>query len=111
MQHRYRCQLCKWDGPENEPVADTAAYMKKRMEDIPAGDTARRPPESRMVRLPKRTTRLLTVIGTTGDDGVIILTAYGGPAAEREPNDPSLKSDEEKAIASSFWSGHALADE
>jgi len=36
MQHRYRCQLCKWDGPENESVADTAAYMKKRMEDIPA---------------------------------------------------------------------------
>jgi len=91
-------------GPSSgdEPVSDSAIHMKKRTEDRP---------ESRMVKLPKRATRLLTVIGMAGEDGVTIFTAYGGPAAEREPNDPTLKSDEEKAAASSFWAGHALADE
>lgn len=91
-------------GPSSgdEPVSDEDVHFVKRSEDRP---------ESRMVKLPKRPTRLLTVIGILGDGEVTIFTAYGGPVAEREPGDVTLRTDEEKAAAVAFWSTHALASE
>lgn len=101
------------------PVPESEVFYVKRSED--------RPP-SRMVRAPKRPTRLLTIIGVRhlpaepkqwwddtppSDDEVTLFTAYGGPSATREPGDVllSLGSDEERADAAKFWSQHALASE
>ncbi len=63
------------------------------------------------VDLPPRPTRKLTVIGNVDKDGgAIIFTAYGGPAAERIPSDPSLENDPEgRAKAEAFWAEHALS--
>jgi hypothetical protein len=62
------------------------------------------------VNLPPRETRLLTVIGIASGHEVTVFTAYGGPAAERIPSDPSLASDSEgRARAESFWAEHALS--
>ena len=66
---------------------------------------------SRLVRLPARTSRVVTIVGGPGDDGSMVLyTSYGGPAAPREPGDPSIAGNAE-ALAESraFWAQHALA--
>jgi hypothetical protein len=71
--------------------------------------TADRPP-SRMVARAPRPSRLLTIIGVAEGDDVTVFTAYGGPAAEREPGDPTLKlGTPERDAAVAFWSKHALA--
>lgn len=60
---------------------------------------------------PSRQTRLLTVIaGPHEGDGCVLYTAHGGPAAPREPWDPSLN-DDAAALEESraFWSVHALS--
>lgn len=83
------------------PIKESAVFYAKRSED--------RPP-SRMVDLPKRPTRTVTAIGMVEADGVTVYTIYGGPAAEREPGDPSLTNDPEAAKAArAFWAQHALA--
>jgi hypothetical protein len=67
-------------------------------------------PPSRMIDLPKRPTRMVTVIGMVEDDGITVYTIYGGPAAEREPGDPTIANDPELVkSAKAFWSQHALA--
>lgn len=68
-------------------------------------------PASRTIDLPKRPTRLLTVIGMAKGSEVQIYTAYGGPAAAREPNDPSIATVEEKESSKLFWSMHALSSQ
>lgn len=89
-------------GPKSgdAPVAEDRVFYAKRSEDRP---------ESRMIDLPKRLTRTVTVIGVYDPAGVTVYTVYGGPAAEREPGDASLKTDAEKQAAIDFWSVHALA--
>jgi hypothetical protein len=62
------------------------------------------------VNLPPRPTRLLTLIGMANGNEVTLFTAYGGPAAERIPSDPSLANDPEgKKRAEDFWAQHALS--
>ena len=80
------------------PVAENDVTYVQRSADRPL---------SRMVARPVRATRLLTVIGIQGESPVVF-TAYGGPAAEREPGDPSLSADE-KAASAAFWAEHALS--
>lgn len=85
------------------PVRESEVFYAKRSPDRP---------ESRMVRLPKRPTRTVTAIGMVDPDGVTVYTIYGGPAAEREPGDPSIANDPKLlAAAKKFWSQHALASE
>jgi hypothetical protein len=65
--------------------------------------------QSRMCRRPLRMTRTMTVVaGPSGEDSCVLYTAYGGPAAPREPFDPNL-SPEEKAESEAFWRDHALS--
>jgi hypothetical protein len=67
-------------------------------------------PLSRIVHRPLRPTRLLTVIGVLRADSAQIYTAFGGPAAELEPGDPALGSDDARFLkAAAFWKEHALA--
>lgn len=66
---------------------------------------------SRMVRVGQKHTRLCTVIaGPHEDEKCLLFTAYGGPLAPRELNDPSI-ADDPAALEESrkFWRVHALA--
>jgi len=85
----------------DESVGEDEVEYIKRSED--------RPP-SRLVNRPTRPTRLLTIIGLAKEDGtILVFTAYGGPAAEREVGDASLKDDPAaEAAAIEFWKHHAL---
>ena len=92
-------------GPKSgdAPIAEDDVHRVKR--------TGDRPP-SRMVARPRRATRLLTVIGMAEGESVTIYTAYGGPAAEREPGDPTVTpGSHEHEVAVTFWAEHALASE
>lgn len=54
--------------------------------------------------------RLLTVIaGPHGDDPLVLHTAFGGPNAPKEPNDPALDPKDREA-SEDFWTRHALAE-
>lgn len=49
---------------------------------------------SRTVALPARETRFVTIVtGSHGDEPCVLYTAYGGPAAPREPGDPLLRAE------------------
>lgn len=64
---------------------------------------------SRMVKGVWRPTSQLTVIaGPHEDHSCILYTAYGGPLAPKEPDDPTLK-DSEREASEAFWGTHALA--
>jgi hypothetical protein len=55
-------------------------------------------------------TRQMTVIAGPGLGlPCVLYTAFGGPAAPREPADPSLP-EAERAASVAFWSEHALAE-
>jgi hypothetical protein len=85
----------------DSPVPESDVFYAQRSPDRP---------ESRMIDLPKRPTRIVTVIGVADPNGVTVYTIHGGPAADREPGDKSLASDPEALAASkAFWSKHALA--
>lgn len=65
-----------------------------------------RPYESRLCGRAPRMVREVTVIG--GGAPCVLWTAFGGPAAPREPGDPSLPPGEAAASAA-FWSRAALS--
>lgn len=70
-----------------------------------------RPGSSRLCSRPVRPTRLLTVIaGPEGEDPCVLYTAFGGPAAPREPFDPSLGEGAVLEASRSFWAVHALSE-
>jgi hypothetical protein len=92
------------------PLAGDAAVVES---DVRYAKRGERDGETRLVDLPQRETRTMTVIaGPHGGEPCILFTSYGGPCAPREPFDPSLAGDE-KALAESkaFWAEHALAAE
>ena len=66
---------------------------------------------SRLIALPSRPTRLLTVIAGSHEDGrpCVLWTAYGGPSAPREPGDLSLPDWASVLESRLFWMKHALA--
>lgn len=99
IEHRSLMNALYGPAAGDAPVPESAVFYKKRSADRPA---------SRMIAKPKRKTRLLTLIGMADGDDIEVFTAYGGPAAEREPGDPSMSS-AEQAKAVSFWKKHALA--
>jgi len=82
------------------PVPEAEVVYKQRSPDRP---------ESRMVNLPRRTSKRATIIGIAAEDGVTIFTCYGGEAAPREPGDKSLTDPKELQESKTFWSQHALA--
>ena len=83
------------------PVQPEDVYHKQR------GD---RPGESRMVSLPLRPTRKVTVVAGPHEGRDIVYTIYGGPCAPREPFDSSLN-ESDRREAETFWSQHALSDQ
>jgi len=66
---------------------------------------------SRLVALPPRPTRQITIIaGPSGEEPCVLYTSYGGPAAPREPGDTALPDWEAVTTARTFWAVHALAE-
>lgn len=64
---------------------------------------------SRMVNAPMRKTRKVTVIaGPHGEEPCVLYTAFGGPLAPKEIDDPTLK-EEERPASAEFWRDHGLA--
>jgi hypothetical protein len=98
---------CGLYGPAcgDAPVTDAAVRMEAR----PGRENL-----SRLIDLPMRPTRTLTVIAgpTKDEDGTehacVLYTVYGGPVAPREPTDPTLP-DHEREASEAFWAEHALA--
>lgn len=63
--------------------------------------------KSRTVDMPGRSVRTVTVIAGPHDGlPCVLFTAYGGPLAPQEPDDPACK---DPAASRAFWSMHALA--
>jgi hypothetical protein len=63
--------------------------------------------DSRLVPLPVRQTRAVTVVaGPHQDEPCVLYTAYGGPSAPQEPGDPGCR---DKTASEAFWAVHALA--
>jgi len=63
--------------------------------------------ESRLVALPARQQREVTVVAGPHDGHACVLyTAFGGPAAPQEPGDPGCK---DLGASTAFWREHALA--
>lgn len=67
---------------------------------------------SRLCGRAPRLSRLVTVIGGPHDGhACVMFTAYGGPLAPREPDDPSIAASDtiEREESIAFWSEHALS--
>lgn len=93
---------CGLYGPSmgDEPVSSDVVSFARRGE---------RDYASRVVELPPRPTRLVTVVaGPWRDEPCVLYTAFGGPAAPKEASDPSLQK-EEAGASLEFWRQHALA--
>lgn len=67
--------------------------------------------DSKMLRGETQTTRMITAIVRPHKESgrPFLITAFGGPLAPKEPDDPSLR-DEEREESKRFWSQHALLD-
>jgi len=98
---------CGLHGPivGDDPVADSECVMEAR------GD---RPGLSRICGRPSWFSRRMTVIGGLHEGQTILFTAFGGPAAPREPFDPSLFGDPsffgaDLEVSKAFWAQHALS--
>lgn len=103
--------------PESMPAVPCGLYGPTMGDDLlllTVGNIhmAPRPPRqypSRLVDLPPRPSRLLTVIaGPHEGDDCVLYTAFGGPLAPKEPGDPTL-SPEQRQASKDFWDVHALA--
>jgi hypothetical protein len=93
---------CSLYGPSmgDTDISEASVYYAKR---------GTRSYPSRLVSLPVRYTRLVTVIAGPHDNlPCVLYTAFGGPVAPKEPADPNLK-EHEKAASIEFWSKHALS--
>jgi hypothetical protein len=64
--------------------------------------------EQRPHLLTRRTSWVTVIAGPHEEHACILYTAFGGPLAPKEVDDPSL-TDEKRAESIAFWSEHALA--
>jgi len=88
--------------------------------DVFMGQRQGRDNPTRFIKRVSRPTQRCTVIAgpNKGKDGNVIAgqecvlyTLYGGPCAPREPGDPTIQTDEERASSEAFWAGHALSED
>ena len=91
----------------DDPVPESEVFYSNRGLD--------REWEDRLVRRPKRPTQVVQVIGTREEDvnssgnacgDITVFTAYGGPLAPQNPDDPGCQDPE---ASREFWAKHALA--
>jgi hypothetical protein len=104
--------------PASLPLLPCGLYGPRMGDDPIADDDPRgvvmkcrfpRPYPSRLIAAPYRLSELLTVVAGEHDGHACVLfTAYGGPAAPREPGDETIVSDLERETSEAFWAEHAL---
>jgi len=94
---------CGLHGPAmgDEPIGDAECHMGVR-----GGRTV----PSRLCSRTPRLVRTITAIVGMHEGRFILYTAFGGPAAPREPGDPGLATDALRAESAAFWSQHALSE-
>lgn len=95
--------LCGLHGPAmgDDPVPEEEVRYEQRTPD--------RPPSRLVDRAPRADDRVTLVVDRTQGDPWVI-TAYAGPAAPREPGDPSLPPEgPEREESARFWAEHALS--
>ena len=95
-----RCQL---HGPmvgEAAVSSDEASELVRAGRSYPSRICARAPSTTRLVTL---------IVGPHGDATQVLYTAFPGPLAEKEPGDPSLKTEDDRKRSAAFWSKHALS--
>jgi hypothetical protein len=100
--------------PEHLGTVPCALLGPATGSDVPAGvryaRRGERAWESRVVTAAPTQSRLVTVVaGPHNGDPCILYTMYGGPQAPREPGDPNIRDEDERAISAAFWAAHALA--
>ena len=73
--------------------------------------------DDKMIDLPTRPSRLVTVIGIQEKDGFVVFTAHGGPAAEKNEQQVRQEFEEGKCSqadvdrVAKFWQEHALSSQ
>ena len=73
--------------------------------------------DDKMIDLPTRPSRLVTVIGVKEKDGFVVFTAHGGPAAEKNLQQVLQEFDDGKCSQAdvdrvrAFWEEHALSSQ
>lgn len=95
---------CALYGPVmgDAPIADSQVEWRPR--------AGRQYPSRILIGARPRPTQTCTVIaGPHGDLPCVLYTAFGGPPATRELNDPTLTSPPEIRGSQQFWAVHALA--
>ena len=94
---------CALYGPAmgDDPVDRSRVTMQKRSEDRAA--------DPMLVGSESRPVDYVQAIGIVGEEEINLFTVYGGPAAPRNPEDPSIETDAEREESRKFWSEHALA--
>ena len=110
--------LSDWNNPGMEYEQEMPPVRCDLHLDVPEGEVfyekrGDRGWESRLCNREPRMTREITIIaGPHPEDkeaGMILFTMYGGPAAPREPGDPSLEG-EALEESKKFWSRAALSN-
>lgn len=92
---------CDLHGPQTgEPPVSEAEVVYQ-----PRGTRAW---SSRTCQRPALTVRMMTVIGGVHEGECILFTAYGGPCAPKELQDPTLRAEDREASVA-FWAEHALS--
>jgi hypothetical protein len=95
---------CALYGPTmgDDPLSDADTFLQARSgREYPsriAGHSQR----------PRPTTKVTVIVGPHEDKPCVLYTAFGGPLAPKEVNDPFMKPEEVDA-SKAFWSTHALA--
>jgi hypothetical protein len=113
--------------PAELPPLDCALYGPMMQDEpVPESDVVyqvrgNRSWASRMVDRPLRPTRLISIIAGPDHIGypdwradvapppMILYTAFGGPAAPKEPGDPTLEELADLFTSRAFWRIHALS--
>jgi hypothetical protein len=93
---------CGLHGPlvGDPPVPESEVTYARRGERLGA---------TRLCARPARPSRLITVIaGPDGDELCVLYTAFGGPAAPKEPFDVGEADDATREASRVFWAEHAL---
>ena len=85
----------------DDPVPDSECVLRVR---------GGRPGASRLCPRPSRPSRLMTVIVGPHEGETILYTAFGGPAAPREPHELPHGSDA-YVESLAFWAQHALSED
>lgn len=93
---------CALHGPimDDRPIGeDDVVYLKREGREGTA----------RLVdREPRMVTTLTVIAGPDGDELCVLYTAFGGPKAPKEVDDPAMTIDEIKE-SKAFWAEHALS--